>query len=491
MPLSAQLAQQIANSSNDPRFYLFNDFPQSPDETLLYLLGGDIDRYDLVLKDAKAKALLEKRSRNVVMREWDIKPATDSKLDKKAADIFKEVISRFDSDLMIDNILTNAYLKGNNFEELQWAIDGDLTYIKKATSKPIHRFRFARPGANTSGMIDQDGTTVRPIKNKEPVGMYQDYEVRVLSMNDTWQGANVPDKRVLVHSYGQRYDNPWGVGLGSVLYWLAVIFKKEITKQRLIYLDKYANPTVRVIAGEKATREQRENVAQQLADMIKGGSLVLPHGWLSDFMEAMRSSTNDVFQGATDWCNNEMAMLVVGETLSMELPDNTGSRAATQSHSDESNVYLAKYDSDRLCTGPMRTLAQWITELNTPGANPPQVWKRFPEFEESEDLNSRVNRDNTLNTIGYKISPDKVKEVYGEGYIDSAAAEVEQQKQQEDSGAFDVGFGEEVGEQGSRGAGENDSNPSSAPSPLCPSASYAERKAIAFQKRLQQWRKTA
>lgn len=492
MPLQAILVEEIAASSQDPRHPLFNDFPQSPDETLIYHLGGDIDRYDLVLKDAKAGALLEKRARNVVMREWDIKPASSSRLDKKAADIFKEVLTRFDSDLMINNMLVNSYLKGNDFEELAWAIDGDLTYITKAIAKPIYRFRFARPGANTSGMISEDGTGTRPPKSNEPVGMFQDWEVRVTSYKDIMQGANVPDKRILCNVYGQRYDNPLGVGLGSVLYWLAVVFKKEIAKQRMIYLDKYASPTPRIKAGEKATKEQREEVGRQLIKIIKGGALTLPHGWEADFMEAMRSSTNDVFQSAIDWCNSEMAMLVVGETLSMELPANTGSRAASEVHSEESGVFLAKYDADRLCSGPIRTLVQWVTELNAPGANPPQVWKRFPEFEESEDLNNRVNRDNTLNQIGYKISPEKVEEIYGEGYIDNAAAEAEAAKEQE-GGAFDVGFGEESGGSRGRGAAGGGDLHKDAPSVL--PVSYADRKAIAFQKRLKKagidWRNIA
>jgi phage gp29-like protein len=452
MPLSAKLTEEIASAESDPRYYLFNGFGYitTPDDVLLYQLAGDADQYDLILKDAHAKAVLEARDRNVVCREWKVIPATEDKADKKAADAVKDILNGFDFDQFCSDLNSYPMLRGNGFIELRWAIDGKTTYIEDATPKPNHRFRFALPSEKRSPQI----------------GYYRNYEIRVLSQGDMFTGEPVPSKRVLCHSYGRRNDNPWGVGLGRVLYWLAAIFKKEFIKQRVIYLDKFADPTKVGKGGEKSTRQDREEFTQVLQKLVKGASVTLPPGWEVSLLEAQRSSTNDAYQSAIDWCNAEMSKLVLGETLSMELPANTGSRAATQTHQDGSTIYLAKFDSDRISTGPLRELSRWITELNFPDAKPPMIWRHFPELEESEDLNQRVNRDNTLNTIGYKLNPEKVKEVYGDGYIDNAAAEAEAAKQQEqqqaDTGAFDVGFEEK---------------------PVI--LDYEARKAIAFKKRLQ------
>lgn len=452
MPLSAKLTEEIASAETDPRYYLFNGFGNitTPDDVLLYQLAGDADQYDLILKDAHAKAVLEARDRNVVCREWKVAPASEDKADKKAADAVKEILNGCDFDQLCSDLNSYPMLRGNGFIELRWAVDGKTTYIEDATPKPNHRFRFALPEE----------------KRSPDIGYYRNYEIRVLSQRDLFKGDAVPARRVLCHSYGRRNDNPWGIGLGRVLYWLAVIFKKELTKQRLIYLDKYAQPSIKGKAGPKATKEQRDEFTKVLAEIFKRGYGTLPDGWEAELMEAQRSSSNDVYQGAIDWCNAEMSKLVLGETLSMELPQGAGSRAATQTHQDGSTIYLAKFDSDRISTGPLRELSKWITELNVPGAKPPMIWRHFPELEEAEDLNQRVNRDNTLNTIGYKLNPEKVKEVYGDGYIDNAAAEAEtakqQEKQQSDSGAFDVGFGEK---------------------PVI--LDYETRRAIAFRKRLQ------
>lgn len=449
MALSANLTREIATAETDPRYILFDYIPELPDETLRFLLGSDFKKYDLILKDAKAKALLEVRDRNVTCREWKVEPASSSRVDKKAADIVKDVLLGFDFDQTCSDLNSNSLLYGNAFIEFKWAIDGKTTYIEDAVCKPNHRFRF---------VLDKEKA-----KN---VAVYKGYQVRVLSQGNFYLGDQIPVKRVLVHSYGRRNDNPWGIGLGRILYWLAVVFKKEVWKQRLIYLDEYAQPTKLGIppkgdSPNRSTKEQRDEFRHALKDIINGKVGVLPPDWDIKLLEAARSSSNDAFQNAIDAINSEMAMLVLGETLSMELPRSSGSRAATQSHADSSQIYLAKFDSDRLSTGALRELAQWITQLNVPDAKPPMIWRNFPELQDVEDLNQRVGRDNTLKAIGYQISPEKVKEVYGDGYIDlEEKAErdaAEQARQQQESGAFDIGFSEEDGD-------------------------YKRRKAIAFQK---------
>lgn len=422
MALSAKLSQEIASSLHDPYYRMFNDMPWSEDDTLMYLLGGDYDYYDLILKDAKAKSLLETRDRNTTLREYKVEPASSSAIDKKAADLVREIITAFDFDQMTSDLNVNSYLKGNSFVELMWGIDGKTTYIEEAIARPVHRFKFKLP------------------KNPgKDVGMFRRHEVRLLSTSDLYEGTTVPSKRILCHAYGKKDDNPWGIGLGRVLYWLAVVFKKEIIKQRLVFLDRFAEPSHRGKSPQSATKEQRREFNALIESGRKSGVFTLPHGWELDLMEAGRSTSNDLYQSAIDWCNSEMAQAVLGETLSTELPGSTGSRAAAQTHQQGSAVYLAKFDCDRLSTGPYRELARWITELNYPDAKPPMIWKLFPELEEAENLDSRVNRDNTLNSLGYKITPDKVKEIYGDGYEDLAAKEAQEQKADQDIG---LGFSE-------------------------------------------------
>jgi phage gp29-like protein len=427
MPLSSDLSREIASSNNDHRHHLFNNLPWTEDDTLLYLLGGESDHYDLITKDAKAKGLLENRDRNVQLREWEVIPASNKKLDRKAADVVKDVLLGCDFDQMSSDLVKDSLLKGNSFIELIWGIDGKTTFIEDAPGRSLHRFRFYKP-ENTE-------------KVPKNIGIYRRHEIRLLNLSDLYVGERVPHKRFLCHCYGNKNDNPWGIGLGRVLYWFAVKFKKEIIKQRLIYLDRYAEPTKIGKAPEKASKEDRANFNRTIEKIISSGYGTLPAGYLLELLEAQRSSSGDMYQTAIDWCNKEMAMATLGETLSMELPNNAGSRAATSTQTDASSILLAKYDCDRLSTGPYRVLASWITSLNVPGAKPPMIWKLFPELKSTEDLNTRVNRDNTLNTLGYKISPEKLEEIYGKGYIDVEAVEAEK-AEEEKANQFGLSFSE-------------------------------------------------
>jgi phage gp29-like protein len=455
MALSESLRREIANAETDPRYILFDGIPQMPDDTLRFLLGGDFEKYDLILKDSKAKALLEVRDRNISCREWYVEPASQSRKDKKAADVVKEVLLGFDFDQLCSDLNSNSLLKGNAFIELKWGIDGQTTFIEDAIAKPNSRFRFVlHKGKDNKG---NDG---------EPIGIFKGYQIRVLSQGNFYLGTQVPDKRILCHAYGRRSDNPWGIGLGRVLYWMAVIFKKELWKQRMIFLDRHAQPTALGKAPISAVSDagQREEFRRAMDRIIAGKSGVLPPEWSFEFLQPS-SLGADLFQSAIDSINSEMAMLVLGETLSMELPG-AGSRAAAETHAEGSSIYLAKYDSDRLSTGSLRTLAKWITQENVEDAAPPQIWRKFPELNTSEDPNSRISRDAQLNALGYKISADKVKEIYGDGYIDAQAEQEckskEQEQQNIDSGAFDIGFGEKSN------AGAD--------------AEYIRQKAIAFQR---------
>jgi len=64
-----------------------------------------------------------------------------------------------------------------------------------------------------------------------------------------------------------------------------------------------------------------------------------------------------------------------------------------------------------------RDLIWPIVALNIPGID----IRRAPRFrfltDEAEDLKARADRDKVLFDMGYRLTPEKVEEVYGEGYV--------------------------------------------------------------------------
>jgi hypothetical protein len=123
--------------------------------------------------------------------------------------------------------------------------------------------------------------------------------------------------------------------------------------------------------------------------------------------------------------DSELSKAVLGETLSTDVGDR-GSYAASRTH-NEVRKEVTKADADLLSDTLNRTLIRWDVELNLPGAKPPKLWRNF---EEAEDLNTRVTRDKTLFDMGWKLKKEAVSEIYGDFY----------EEQQQEGAATDEEF---------------------------------------------------
>jgi phage gp29-like protein len=75
--------------------------------------------------------------------------------------------------------------------------------------------------------------------------------------------------------------------------------------------------------------------------------------------------------------------------------------------------FVSKSYSDRICESFMRGPGTWLTNWNYPGAAVPKVYR---DYSESEDLKLVAERDEHLKNVGYRPTPQRVIEVYGDGY---------------------------------------------------------------------------
>src|SRR5690606_24548218 len=62
------------------------------------------------------------------------------------------------------------------------------------------------------------------------------------------------------------------------------------------------------------------------------------------------------------------------------------------------------------------TLAQWIVELNMPGAGVPTVYRNF---DEPEDMKARAERDAIVKALGYEPTEEYITETYGAGWVET------------------------------------------------------------------------
>ncbi|OCJ65030.1 hypothetical protein A6U97_12070 [Agrobacterium tumefaciens] len=384
--MTEPLAQEIASVASDPYIPQFQNIMQPTDEVLASRGGvAGLKVYDEIRKDPHAFALLQKRKLEVVSREWKVQPPENpSRLEKKAAAEVEKQLKALDFDKLTKGLL-GAVLKGFAVGEIMWANVGGVWTIQLVRVKKQRRFRMTIDGA-----------------------------LRVLTRSNTMDGEPVPDRKFIVHrhSIDDDDDDPYGVGIGSVLYWPAW-FKRQVLSHWLRGVEKHAAPTVHATYSGNFDPTRQEQLETGLRKMANDTGIVTPENVKIALVEAQRGGGGALQEELSRYLDELMSEAVLGETLSTNSGER-GARSLGEIH-NEVRIAIAKADSDLLSATIKNTIVRWIVELNYPGARLPDVWR---DFSEAEDLDKKVERDKKLHDMGYEPSDiGYVNETYGGEWV--------------------------------------------------------------------------
>lgn len=387
------------------------------DEIFLGRANAQYKAYEDLRRDSHCQAVLSKREMAVIAQEWDVEAGGTSRADKKAAEMVKAHLAAIGSRVDSDEIgvsgwdftclnLLDAILKGFSVGEVIWGKDGNEIFPSQIKARNQQRFSFA---------LDEKGR----------------YELRLIT-SDNVDGERLTKKyprKFITHCFGAKDGNPYGLGLGSTL-WFPVFFKKQDIKFWLTFVEKFASPTaIGKHSKSGATAEQKRTLLEALEAIATDVGIVLPEGVEISLLEAARSGSIDCYEKLATYMDTEISKTVLGETLSTQM-GSTGSYAAAETHNGVRKE-LSKADADLLSDTLNRTICRWITELNIPGAKPPRIWRNFKEL---EDLNARVQRDKVLFDMGWSLTAKAVAEIYGD-YYEQPAPEDSQDQFLANSGA--------------------------------------------------------
>ncbi len=389
------LKQEIASIEKDILYPTWDGILRNQDPTLLSRGGGKgLLIYEELERDPHCYAVIQKRKMAVVNRRWEVTAASEKRVDKKAAELIEVQLKSINFD-HICLCLLDAILKGYAVGEVMWSNSDEGITVDRIIPRDQRRFTFA-----------------------------SDYSLRLLTQRNLWKGELVPDRKFITHSFGAKDGSPFGLGLGSRLFF-PVFFKRQGITFWLTFCDKYGSPTAIGKYQPNATLEQQQKLLGALQAIAQDAGVIIPEGMDISLLEAARSGTIDTYEKLCRYFDEQISEAVLGETLSTNV-GSTGSYAASSTHNDV-RLELAKADADLLSDTLNRTLIKWIVELNIPEAKSPTIWRIF---DEQEDLNSRVNRDKTLFDMGFKLKIESVVEIYGDHYEvveDSSGAVTDQQ----------------------------------------------------------------
>jgi phage gp29-like protein len=369
----------ILHGNDITRGYVSPDFLlQAQDTVLQTLSGGNYEIYQEILRDPRVFSCLQQRFSAGISKDYIVEPATNSKKDKMCADFIREWVEG----IQFDNVMTKmlyAIFYGFSVAEVMYSSDGNNVIIDEIKVKDRNRFRF-------------DGQK----------------RLRLITSAHS-MGEIMPDRKFWVMSYGADHDDdPYGKGIAHQLYW-PVFFKKIGDEGWASYLERYVNPP---IIGEYpigATEEQKTALEDAALSLNNDSVAIYPVGMILKYLESGRTSSADydTFVGEMD---SRITMIILSQTATTE-----GTAGALGEEKGRTDVKkeITVSDQDLFCMSFSKNPVKWLSNYNYPNANPPRVWR---DMSEGEDLNSRADRESKLFAIGYKLSPNAVREIYGEDY---------------------------------------------------------------------------
>ncbi len=375
------VVDQVATAVRNIFEPVFDGLMRANDDTLNTRgQGRGLKLYDELERDPHCYAVLQKRKMAVIGREWSLEPASKSAIDKAAADMVQRHLESMEFDRICYDLL-DAILKGFAVGEIMWEIRDSEVVPVDVLSKSQRRFKF-----------DFDSN------------------LRMLTFEDPMYGEAVPERKFVVHRFGGKDDNPYGLGLGTVLFWL-VYFKRQVMQFRLTYLDKFGSPTALGKYPVGAAPDQKMTLLSALSAIAQESQIAIPMGMEVSLLEAAKSSNND-YDAFMRYLDDEMTKCVLCEIKSTSGKSATlGSNHA--SVDDEVRLEIVAADTDLLAAKLNKTLIAWDVAYNMPLAKPPRLsW----DISEPTDRFNTAQADKLVFDMGYEPSEEYIQATYGDGW---------------------------------------------------------------------------
>ena len=328
---------------------------------------------DMEEKDAKVGSDLETRKESVLAKERVMIPASDKRQDKKIADFVWETLESFmggslvGERLAFDNVLwelLDSIGKGVTVGEIIWNHTNDRVFAENVRFKPQHMFSFAE------GPMAQFGSYTYPQTGR-------------LRLNSAlqWGMAGIESERPLeerypykwmVHTFRPRQGNRWGTPQDRRCFWPSWI-KRAGVRQWLRFLEKGPGTMVTKYSGGAGEDEQNKALAAAQA-MMEEAQVAIPDKFQYELIENIRGNMGNAHQQLVDdFCNNEIARVILGQTLTSRGSEGGGSRALGEVHERVAGR-KTEVDAKSLMLVVNTELVWPITLFNFGAVPKPPVW---------------------------------------------------------------------------------------------------------------------
>ena len=368
--MAKKLSEEIATRKRSINFYSLGSYLPDPD-IVLRKQGKDVRIYKELLCDPHVFACVQSRKAGVLSLEWELNRGLDK---DKNAEIVEDLLNKLDLNKIISDILDTP-LFGFTPIEVMWGKVGNLVLPLELKAKPPEWFCF-------------DEENQLKFRTKEH-----------------YFGEELPPHKFLCPQSNPSYENPYGERVLSRVFW-NVTFKKGGLKFWVIFTEKYGMPHLIGKHPRGATKEETDNLADLLEQMVQDAIAVIPDDSSVEIQEANKSSSAAIYEQLIDKMNAEISKAILGQTLTTEI-GSTGSYAAANTHM---GIRQDIVDSDKkLVENTINQLIRWIYEINFPNADVP----KFELYQEEDVDLALAQRDKILFDSGVKFTKEYFIKTYG------------------------------------------------------------------------------
>lgn len=363
------------------------------DDTLLTRGGGNargLKLYDELERDPKVWEAFQKRKLALTARNWKVSPpeGDTSRAAKKAADMVSNQFQELGFDALTTTML-DATIKGLTTHELMWRRDGSEIVMDEAIDVEPWIFQFMFEPAEDDFIFARTG-------------------VRLLTAGNYNAGEKVPQRKFLMHRFGAKYNNPWGLGLGTRLFW-PVFFKRQGIQFWLAFAERFGTPVPVGKYPNNAMPAERATLKSALRAFQQEASIMVPAGMDISLLEAARSGI-DTYEKLCRYMDEQIEGIILGKA---NAPGSGGALASAINIDNEVRLELTKADGDLLSDTLNRSAVRWIINYNMPGAPCPRVTRII---EEPKDLKAMAETKKLLFDMGFRPTLESIKQDFGGDY---------------------------------------------------------------------------
>jgi phage gp29-like protein len=350
---------------------------------------------DLEEKDGQISSALETRKDGVLRRERKVVAVSSSSQDQRHAAFAREVLAAIPNFENILCELLDAIGYGVAIAEILWEQAGARVFIRDIKPRPQELFSFGGPGQPQTGSLRfAQGAARRSLPAQVGLGE-----------------GGLPEHKFLVYSFRPRHGNRRGRPMLRRVFWPSW-FKRQDLKFWLKFIEKGSGSVV-VRYPQGATDQDKQRALEAAEAINEETAVAIPENFqiVSELLDAARGGSTDVFLALADQlCNNEIARVILGQTLTQRAgEDGHGSRALGEVHQQVRFEKVAADARDLMAVINDQLLRRLFLFNFGPEVKPPR-WSI--QLDPPADLSRRIEIDQRLAQLGVPLPLSYVQRTY-------------------------------------------------------------------------------